>query len=41
MKYKDACCEMFKNWTDEDIENVRNLPNFNSDILFEITGIRI
>ena len=39
--YKQAFQESFKNATDEDIELLKKLPNFDADVFFEISGIRI
>jgi len=39
--YKKSFQESFKSATDEDIEMLRNLPNFDADVFFEISGIRV
>ena len=41
MTYKEAWAEAFKSVTEEDIVLLKALPNFNSKIFFEITGIQI
>jgi len=39
--YKDACALMWDNMTAEEKQAVTELPNFNSDVFEEITGIKI
>ena len=39
--YKEAWANSFKNATKEDIELLKKLPNFDADVFFEISGIRI
>jgi len=39
--YKKSFQESFESATHEDIEMLRNLPNFDADVFFEISGIRV
>ena len=41
MDYKQSFIESYKNSSDEDRESVKNLPNFDAEIFFEISGIRV
>ena len=41
MVYKEAFQESFKSATKEDIQLLKALPNFDADVFFEISGIRI
>ena len=39
--YKDAWINAYKNASEKDIELLKNLPNFDSKVFKEITGIKI
>jgi len=39
--YKEAWQESYRNASQEDRELVKQLPNFDADVFFEITGIRV
>ena len=41
LDYKEAFTNSMKNASKEDIEKIKNLPNFDSYIFFEISGFRI
>jgi hypothetical protein len=41
MGYKEAWIAWWDNASEEDKRQITNLPNFDSDIFFEITGIRV
>ena len=38
--FKDACALMWKNLSDDDKRKVMEIPNFDADIFYHITGIR-
>ena len=39
--YKTAFQIAWNNASDDDKESVKNLPNFDADVFFEISGIRV
>lgn len=39
--YKEACANWWKNMREEDRQMVMSIPNFDKDIFFEITGIKV
>ena len=39
--FKDACVLMWENLTDKEKEAVKAIPNFDADIFFRITGIKV
>ena len=39
--FKDACALMWENLTDDEKGEVKAIPNFDADIFFRITGIRV
>ena len=39
MPFKDACAIWWENMTEDNRQIVRQIPNFDADIFFEITGI--
>ena len=39
--YKDAFKRAWVNASNEERQQVQNLPNFDADIFFEISGIRV
>ena len=39
--FKEACNTMWNKFTLEEKECIMQLPNFNNDVFFEITGIKI
>lgn len=39
--YKEACKNWWDNMTEENKEIVKNMPNFDKDVFFEITGIEV
>ena len=39
--FKDACALMWGNLTDEEKETVKAIPNFDADIFYRITGIKV
>ena len=39
--FKDACALMWENMTDDEKGKVKAIPNFDADIFFRITGIRV
>jgi hypothetical protein len=39
--YDDAWANAFKDATEKDVLKLKALPNFDADVFFEITGIRI
>ena len=41
MDYKEAWQESYRNASQEDRDLVKNLPNFDADVFFDITGIRV
>jgi len=41
LDYKEAFKRSWENGSEEDKEAVKNLPNFDADIFFEISGIRV
>jgi hypothetical protein len=40
-EYKEAWVEAYKTATKEDITLLKALPNFDADVFFEITGIKV
>jgi ubiquinone biosynthesis protein Coq4 len=41
LSYKEAWAKAWEQFTDEDIEDVKAIPNFNPDVFLEITGIDV
>lgn len=41
LEYKEAWAEAYKDASKEDIKLLKALPNFDADVFFEITGIKI
>ena len=41
ISYKEAWANAFKTASDKDIELLKALPNFDADVFYEITGIRL
>ena len=39
--FKDACVLMWQNMTDSEKQSVKEIPNFDADIFFRITGVRV
>ena len=39
--YKEACAKWWTNMSEENREIVKQIPNFDADKFFEITGIRV
>lgn len=39
--YKEACAIWWENTTDKNKETIKSIPNFNSKIFEEITGIKV
>ena len=39
--YKEACQNMWNNFTEQERNKIKKIPNFNKDIFFEITGIEV
>ena len=39
--YKEACQNMWNNFTKQERNKIKKIPNFNKDIFFEITGIEV
>ena len=39
--FKDACALMWANLTDDEKQKVMEIPNFDADIFYRITGIRV
>ena len=39
--YKQAFVEFWNNLYDSDKQSVKDLPNFDADVFFEITGVRV
>ncbi|MCL2699042.1 MAG: pentapeptide repeat-containing protein [Defluviitaleaceae bacterium] len=38
---KDACAELWRQLSDDEKEIIRAIPNFNEDIFYKITGVRV
>ena len=41
LSYKEAFSRAWRNASDEERDKVKNLPNFDADIFFEISGIKV
>ena len=41
LTYKESFIKSFESATEEDIELLKALPNFDADVFFEISGIRL
>ena len=39
--YKEACQEWWKNITNSNKSIIMSMPNFDADVFFEITGIKV
>ena len=39
--FKDACALMWNNLTSEEKELVKQIPNFDADIFYRITGVKV
>ena len=39
--YKEACAIWWKSLTEENKEIIQRIPNFDADVFFDITGIRV
>ena len=39
--YKETCCEMWNNFTETQQNKIKELPNFDKDVFYEITGIEV
>ena len=39
--YKEACAIWWKSLTEENKEIIQQIPNFDADVFFDITGIRV
>ena len=39
--YKEACAKWWSKMSDMNKEIIKSMPNFDADVFFEITGIRV